>query len=173
MAATLREVFMTTDKLARFRLAQDSPGDGYASALAELRAGAKRGHWIWYVFPQVGGLGQSHMSRTFAIGDRDEAIAYARDPQLLARLLEISAVVAAQLRKGVALTSLMGGHTDTLKLVSSLTLFEWVAETEGDESHRALATVAKQILSEAEKQGHPRCRHTLRVIREFESRGSG
>jgi hypothetical protein len=113
------------------------------------------------------------MSRKFAISDRDEATAYASDPELLARLLDITAVVAARMREGVALTSLMGGRTDAFKLVSSLTLFEWVAENlharEGRESHRALATVAKRILSEAEAQGYPRCQHTLRVVSGFES----
>jgi uncharacterized protein (DUF1810 family) len=145
---------------------------GFASALAELRAGAKRGHWIWYVFPQLAGLGHSTTSRKFAISDPDEARAYLSDPELLARLLDISAVVAARLGEGVALTTLMAGRTDALKLVSSLTLFEWVANLpggEGRESHRALATVTRQILSRAEQQGFPRCRHTLGVIREFES----
>jgi uncharacterized protein (DUF1810 family) len=162
---------MPASALGRFKSAQDSPAAGFASALSELAAGRKEGHWIWYVFPQVRGLGQSQMSHDFAISDGKEATAYASDPELLARLLEISAVVAARLREGVALTTLMGGRTDALKLVSSMTLFEWVAAKlymAGSLAHRALATVANEILSEAEAQGYPRCQHTLRVTSEFD-----
>jgi uncharacterized protein (DUF1810 family) len=141
--------------LARFEEAQAGPGGGHAAALAELAAGAKRGHWIWYVFPQLAGLGQSHMSRRYAIRDLDEAVAYLADPVLAARLVEISAVVAAQLRRGVRLAALMGSDLDAAKLVSSLTLFERAAAPD-----HALATLATEILDAAEAQGHPRCRFT-------------
>jgi uncharacterized protein (DUF1810 family) len=157
-------------------MAQDGAVGGFASALAELEAGAKRGHWIWYVFPQLAGLGHSHMSRTFALRDPGEAIAYARDSELRARLLAISAVVAARLREGIALTTLMGGQIDALKLVSSLTLFEWAGNKllAGDgESQGDLAKVATEILSAAEVQGYPRCQHTLRELRAFDARGAG
>jgi uncharacterized protein (DUF1810 family) len=154
--------------LQRFKAAQASAAGGFASALAELKAGAKRGHWIWYVFPQLEGLGRSPMSQKYAIRDLDEAITYASDPELLPRLLEITTVVASHLQRGADLTVIIGGQVDAVKLVSCMTLFERAAEDlaqrDGRESHRALATVAKQILSLAEVQGHPRCQHTLQRL---------
>ena len=63
--------------LQRFLLAQDNGGT-YAAALAELRAGRKRSHWMWFVFPQIAGLGRSPTARQFAISGRAEAQAYAR-----------------------------------------------------------------------------------------------
>ena len=165
----MREIRSRSADLTRFKAAQASAVGGFAAALSELKAGAKRGHWIWYVFPQLAGLGHSHMSRKFAIRDLDEARAYVNDPVLLGRLLEIGTVVAAWLNQGVDLTTLMGAQVDALKLVSSMTLFERVADRfdqgEGHDSHRALASVAKQILAAAEAQGYPRCKHTLHLLR--------
>src|SRR5687767_15099659 len=101
----------------------------YESALAEIGAGRKRGHWIWYVFPQIAGLGTSHMSQAYAIRDRDEAVQYLRHPVLSARLLEIASAAAAHLQQGVAIGTLMGSSIDATKLVSSMTLFGEVART--------------------------------------------
>ena len=80
---------MTADPfdLQRFRAAQEQ-GGAYASALAELRAGRKRGHWIWFVFPQLDGLGSSPMARRYAIRSLDEARAYLADDVLGPRLHE-------------------------------------------------------------------------------------
>jgi|SRR6185503_11173689 len=95
----------------------------YAVALSELRNGRKRGHWMWYIFPQIAGLGFSDMSRHYAIKDLQEATAYLSHPVLGKRLAEISA----------ALLSLPGndaraifGSPDDLKLRSSMTLFALV-----------------------------------------------
>ena len=62
--------------LDRFVAAQNRPHEGYADALAEIRAGAKQGHWIWYVFPQLYGLGTSSQSRAYGIGGVAEATEY-------------------------------------------------------------------------------------------------
>ena len=71
--------------LERFVTAQDSNGT-YTSALSELRAGRKTGHWMWFVFPQVAGLGRSEMSRRYAIASLEEARAYLAHPVLGDRL---------------------------------------------------------------------------------------
>src|SRR5438874_13050014 len=114
--------------LERFHEAQAEHSAGYDTALAEIRAGGKRSHWIWYIFPQIEGLGRSSMARDYAIRDLDEACAYLRDPLLRARYEEIVAAVSEQLVRGLRLEALMGSRIDALKLVSSLTLFRAAAE---------------------------------------------
>ena len=66
--------------LERFKRAQDQPHSGFATALSELRSGRKTGHWIWYVFPQLSGLGTSDVSQIYGIADVTEATDYLRDP---------------------------------------------------------------------------------------------
>ena len=93
----------------------------YPVALAELRAGAKRSHWMWFVFPQIRGLGRSPTARHFAIADLDEARAYLADPVLGPRLVEVaSAILAHRDRPPEAIM----GEVDAVKLRSSATLFE-------------------------------------------------
>lgn len=109
--------------LERFHEAQASRSAGYDTALAEIRRGRKTSHWIWYIFPQLAGLGRSAMAEKYAIRDLAEACDYLRDPLLRARYEEITAAVSDQLARGIALEDLMGSRIDALKLVSSLTLF--------------------------------------------------
>ena len=104
--------------LERFRRAQAGVVDG---ALAELRAGRKRGHWMWFVFPQVRGLGGSEMSRRYAIGSLAEARAYLADPTLGPRLRACCEALLA-LGDDADMRSVLGG-IDALKLRSSMTLF--------------------------------------------------
>jgi uncharacterized protein (DUF1810 family) len=111
--------------LARFVDAQDR-GAGYRTALAELRAGRKVGHWIWWVFPQIAGLGVSGTSRFFAISSLEEARAFARHPVLGARLRE--ATVAMIAHAGVSAGSILG--SDDIKFRSSMTLFMRADPTE-------------------------------------------
>jgi uncharacterized protein (DUF1810 family) len=144
--------------LRRFIDAQDDPETGFANALAEIRAGAKRGHWIWYVFPQLAGLGESYMAQMYALRDVDEAIAYANDALLGVRLLTITAALVDHLKQGRPLASIMGSRIDALKAVSSLTLFEHAA------SGSALAAAAREALDVATAQGYPRCAFTLQAI---------
>jgi uncharacterized protein (DUF1810 family) len=89
--------------------------------LAEIRAAAKRGHWMWYVFPQLSGLGRSEMARHFAIRSLAEARAYLDHPLLGAR---IAACVVALQDLGDATAESVFGNVDAMKLRSSLTLFE-------------------------------------------------
>lgn len=154
--------------LERFKRAQDDPHSGFAAALAELRAGRKRAHWIWYVFPQAAGLGSSEMSQIYGIEDVAEAMDYLRDPLLRDRLLSAAAAVREWQLAGVPLVRLMGAPIDALKLVSSLTLFESIAATlqatEPNDQYRRLADVSTEILNAAEAEGYPRCQHTLRFL---------
>jgi uncharacterized protein (DUF1810 family) len=112
---------MTADPydLERFVGAQDGGGT-YASAVAELRAGRKVGHWMWFVFPQVAGLGASPTSRRYAISSLEEARRYLAHPILGPRIEECAGILAA-LRGGSA--QQIFGSTDALKLRSSMTLF--------------------------------------------------
>src|ERR1700722_5255213 len=112
---------MTDDPfdLQRFRAAQEQ-GGAYATALAELRAGRKRSHWIWFVFPQVDGLGSSPMARRYAIRSLDEARAYLADDVLGPRLRE-SCEALLQLDPSEDAGTVLGG-IDALKLRSSMTL---------------------------------------------------
>ena len=108
--------------LDRFVAAQDGV---YREALAELRAGAKRSHWMWFVFPQIAGLGMSAMSRHYAIRSLHEAQDYLAHPLLGARLRECTAAVLAH--RGVSAEAIFGA-VDAIKLRSSLTLFERAGE---------------------------------------------
>src|SRR3954452_19290292 len=127
--------------LARFHEAQADPIAGYATALAEIRRGRKTSHWIWYIFPQLAGLGHSAMAQRYAIRDLAEACDYLRDPLLRARYEEITAAVHDQLAGGIAVKELMGRRIDARQLVSSLTLFRDAAESlaEEDSSFQVLA----------------------------------
>src|SRR4249920_633350 len=142
---------MTERSLDRFRQAQDQRFAGFAAALDEIRSGGKQGHWIWYVFPQLEGLGTSGMSQTYGVRGLAEAREYLLDPELGARLLTITDAVAAQARGGASLRTLMGSQIDVLKLVSSLTLFGSVARplsTEvGSEALGRMADLAEELLA--------------------------
>lgn len=105
----------------------DAQATDYAQALAEVKAGRKRSHWMWYIFPQIQGLGFSSTSKHYAIRDLAEATAYLQHPVLGQRLVEIS----------TALIGLAGsdanrvfGSPDDLKLKSSMTLFAAVPGTD-------------------------------------------
>jgi uncharacterized protein (DUF1810 family) len=105
--------------LARFVAAQNAGGT-YDRATAELRAGQKGSHWMWFVFPQISGLGQSSVSKRYAIGSLAEARAYLAHPVLGQRLIE-SAALVADISDRTA-SQILGG-VDAQKLRSSMTLF--------------------------------------------------
>ncbi|HYC81096.1 MAG TPA: DUF1810 domain-containing protein [Solirubrobacterales bacterium] len=105
--------------LERFVAAQDGGGT-YERALAELRAGRKTSHWMWFVFPQIEGLGRSPTARAYAISSLDEARAYLEHPVLGPRLRECAeALLALDGGDPVAVM----GPIDAIKLRSSMTLF--------------------------------------------------
>ena len=103
--------------LERFVAAQDAGGT-YDAALAELRAGRKQTHWMWFVLPQLAGLGRSETARRYALADLDEARAYVAHPVLGPRLVE-----AAQALLPARDPAAVLGPVDAQKLRSSMTLF--------------------------------------------------
>lgn len=111
--------------LARFIEAQEPV---YTKVTAELRAGHKRSHWMWFVFPQIAGLGSSEMAQRYAIASEDEAAAYLAHPVLGRRLRECAAIVAAL--DGPSAHDIFG-NPDAMKFRSSMTLF---ADTAPDEA---------------------------------------
>ena len=114
--------------LLRFVHAQDNGGiyDGtgtYSQALQEVRAGHKRGHWIWYVFPQMKGLGKSEISEFYGINGREEAKAYIEHPILRERLVEICEAV---LNSETSVYDIFG--SDAIKVRSCILLFASVSD---------------------------------------------
>ena len=108
--------------LERFHSAQET---AYEVALREIRSGRKQSHWIWFIFPQYRGLGQSPVAQYYEIQSREEAVAYWNDPVLSRRLAEIS---AALLNLEGSIEQIMG-FPDNLKLRSCMTLF-WLVSGE-------------------------------------------
>lgn len=106
-------------RLERFVAAQDA-GRTYERATAELRAGRKTSHWMWFVFPQLAGLGRSPTAREFSISSLAEARAYLRHPVLGPRLADCAGILAGL--QGRTAEQIFGG-TDAMKLRSSMTLF--------------------------------------------------
>ena len=149
--------------LERFHEAQAKRWAGYDTALAEIRAGGKRSHWIWYIFPQIGGLGRSSTARAYAMQDLDEACAYLRDPILRARYEEIVDAVHEQLVRGIRVEDLMGGQTDALKLVSNLTLVRAAAEqlAREDSTFTSLAERLAALLGQTARQDYLPCDFTI------------
>lgn len=160
----------TPDRFAHFLAAQSGATANYVTALAELESGRKSGHWIWYIFPQLAGLGHSGMAKKFAIGGDIEARAYLAHPVLGTRLLAAQQGVLNQLTSPASrsVIGLMGGKGDAQKLVSSCTLFGYVAQgllSDGDaavvDRARLVATASRQVLNIAERQGLPPCLFTV------------
>jgi uncharacterized protein (DUF1810 family) len=116
----------TPDELERFVTAQDRGGT-YQRAVAELRAGAKASHWMWFIFPQVAGLGSSAMARQYAIGSVSEARAYLAHPVLGPRLRECAGIVAGTTGRTA---EQVFGPVDAMKLRSSMTLFDAAGDGE-------------------------------------------
>lgn len=106
----------------------DAQSGVFESALAELRRGRKVGHWMWFIFPQMRGLGTSLISQRYAIQSRDEATAYLAHPILGQRLIECTESLLSI--EGTTAEEIFG-YPDVLKLRSSLTLFEQVSDDEG------------------------------------------
>lgn len=113
-----------THDLGRFVEAQ---ADVYARALAELEAGEKRSHWMWFIFPQIAGLGSSPMARRYAIGSLDEARSYLGHPVLGERLRTCTAAVN---RVPGRSAHAIFGSPDDVKFRSSMTLFAAAAPDE-------------------------------------------
>jgi uncharacterized protein (DUF1810 family) len=156
--------------LTRFKRAQERPFEGFDTALAELQAGRKQSHWIWYILPQLAGLGTSSMAVRYGLQGPAEATAYVRDSLLRERLLAVTSAIVSQLerRPAPALDELMGSAIDVRKLVSSMTLFSHIARrltgSESSPDYGELAAQADTILRAAAEQGFPACASTRRQL---------
>lgn len=113
---------MDLNSLDRFVKAQENT---YIAALTEIRAGKKRTHWMWFIFPQLRGLGESKMSYTYGIIGIEETKAYLAHPVLSQRLTEITQALLAH--KGKSPTAIFG-YIDDLKLQSCMSLFAAISE---------------------------------------------
>jgi uncharacterized protein (DUF1810 family) len=111
------------DDLQHFVAAQESV---FACALQELRAGRKRSHWMWFIFPQLDGLGRSETARRFAVQDLDHARRYLQHPVLGPRLVQATQAAQAALADDIALIDLFG-PVDAQKFISCMTLFAQAA----------------------------------------------
>jgi uncharacterized protein (DUF1810 family) len=134
--------------LERFVSAQDE-SETYDRALAELRAGRKTSHWMWFVFPQISGLGRSAMSRRYAIASLEEARAYLAHPLLGPRLVECS---RALLGHGDRSAREILGEIDAIKLRSSMTLF-----ARADPKELVFAQVLERYFDGEEDEATLRC----------------
>ena len=134
--------------LQRFLSAQDRD---YPIALREIKNGCKYSHWIWYIFPQIKGLGRSYQSEYYGITNRQEAEAYLAEPTLNARLREITLTLLEH--KDKTAQQILGG-IDAMKVKSSMTLFDAIAPNdiyadvlnifyEGDRCKRTLEHLAR------------------------------
>jgi uncharacterized protein (DUF1810 family) len=112
--------------LERFVRAQDEH-QTYRQAVTELRSGRKTSHWMWFVFPQIAGLGRSPMAQTYAIADLAEARAYLAHPVLGPRLVECAEILASH--EGLTAQQIFGS-VDAMKLRSSMTLFARAGENQ-------------------------------------------
>lgn len=139
---------MESHDLERFVAAQDEGGT-YERALAELRAGRKTSHWMWFVFPQIAGLGQSAMSRRYAIASLEEARAYLAHPVLGPRLVECSRALLEH--DGVSAREILG-EIDAVKLRSSMTLF-----ARADPGEPVFAQVLERYFDGEEDEATVRC----------------
>ena len=106
--------------LSRFLSAQELT---YDKALSEIKQGKKTSHWIWYIFPQMRGLGKSEKSYYYGLIGRDEAIAYSKDPVLMARLVEVTQAV---LDSGHSVYEIFGD--DAIKVYSCVKLFSTISD---------------------------------------------
>lgn len=140
--------------LERFVCAQNAD-DAHARAVDELRRGRKSSHWMWFVFPQIAGLGHSPMARRFAISSLEEARAYLHHPVLGPRLVECASIVAA--RRDRTAEEIFG-PVDAQKLHSSITLFMRAAPREkvfGEVLDRYFDGVADAATDERLSPGAP------------------
>lgn len=136
--------------LDRFEKAQEL---SYDTALSEIKTGRKTSHWVWYIFPQIKGLGRSYNARYYAINDLDEARAYVEHSILNARLREITSELLKH--KEVEVEHLMGSRIDAMKLRSSMTLFDVVSP---DDIYNNVLDVFFE---------GKRCSHTLTMLNKF------
>ncbi|WP_454784310.1 DUF1810 family protein [Legionella sp. WA2024007413] len=159
--------------IQRFIKAQQGQGRdiSFQQAYAELEAGSKKSHWIWYIFPQLKQLGFSPIAQHFGIADLKEACDYLQNELLFRNYYAMAQLVEQQLKKQIPIVFLMQGEIDTLKLVSSITLFREAASflsRQGNtpQNFDDLISCCDQILNETSKQGYIACKRTLSFVQD-------
>jgi uncharacterized protein (DUF1810 family) len=159
-------------KLQRFIDAQNGKAGktSYIQALTEISKGEKKGHWIWYVFPQLQKLGHSEISKYFGIVDFEEACNYLQNKDLFERYSEITQAILKQLESGTALLKLMGSPIDANKLASSLTLFRAAAvqlarQEDSTQDYAKLVKHCDKIFKLIENECYFPCMSTLNAIK--------
>ena len=115
---------MTTPDTFHLQRFLDTQENDYADALREIKQGYKQSHWIWFIFPQMRGLGMSYMAKYYGISSIEEARAYLDNPTLKARLIEI--YTALLQHKGTSTAYEILGTIDAIKVRSCMTLFEHI-----------------------------------------------
>ena len=110
------------DRFNLGRFVEAQAGGVFENALAELEAGRKRSHWMWFIFPQHRDLGRSGTARFFGLSGEEEAAAYAAHPLIGRRLRECAAAILPHLRARTSAEAILG-HIDALKLRSSMEIF--------------------------------------------------
>lgn len=142
--------------LDRFITAQNSKFLGdlsmYSKALSEITSGKKRSHWMWYIFPQIDGLGLSELSKKYSIKNSEEAISYLQHELLGTRLIEITETFLSLKEKSA---SDILGRTDALKMKSCMTLFDAIQS-----ENRLFHTVLQEFYDGA------KCERTLLLLTE-------
>lgn len=155
-------------QLQRFLDAQaHGDPDPYSAALDELVAGKKKTHWIWYVFPQLRGLGSSSHAEFYGIADKEEAIAYLQDPILAERYRACLDVIMRHLRQGQRLEAILG-PVDALKTISSVTLFRHLLQAEPALTQTGPATflpLMDDFFELLSRDGNQPCERTLHALR--------
>jgi len=159
----------STVGLDRFLKAQEH-GDPatYAVALRELRQGSKDSHWIWYVFPQLQGLGYSGHARYYGLRDLEEARAYLLEPTLCHRYREALSALVSAMAKGRGIISILS-DVDALKTVSSATLFHQVlrnTDTPLPEALMAISNLMDELFVLIQVDGLQPCLRTQEMLRE-------
>lgn len=137
------------NRLQRFLEAQAYMRDGYHDALDEVRKGRKCGHWVWYIFPQLRGLGYSYMSNYYGITGKEEALAYLENETLANRLREVSTALLQHTDKSAYD---IFGNIDAIKVRSCMTLFDAVSPND----------VFEQVLQQF--YGGEQCQRTLKML---------
>lgn len=120
--------------LDRFVKAQNDSKYNYSEVKKLLEEGKKEGDWIWYIFPQLKGLGSSEMSRKYGIRSIEEAQEYLKHSNLGSRLVELTKIVIGHLEKGKTIEDIMGSDIDVKKFRSSMTLFTVAAQKNNDDN---------------------------------------
>ena len=146
--------------LDRVREAQQSGSHGshFSTALDEIRSGKKSSDWVWYVFPQIEGLGRSAMNQRFAVSNVDDGRRFLDDPTTGSNFQTVLEVALEHLESGASLVQLMNG--DERKFVSSITLMRWLSISP------EVVELTQRALAASSAQGYMPCQATLRWLDE-------